>query len=388
MVHSGGVFWTWTFTEAQLTRNVFIGFAICFPSAFFVVLLATRNITLTVLSIVSVMAIVASVMGFCKWAMDWGLGIAESIAAVIVIGFSVDYVVHLAHMYVDAGHQSPPINGRNGRVAYALKSMGVTVISGAVTTFGSGFFLVLTQLIFFVKFSKLIMVTITSSLVVALCFFMPMLVLIGPEGTSGNLPCGEQHKDESDGFDKTKQGHSQQDGQYEANRPEPPQRVDQGNTLSFPHSTTQSNTQSTTQSTTQSGQGATGPQLVVDSSQPWSQLGDHTTTWEPASHASDAPNPRVAAAQGTSASYTPRPDTSSRPNQSPSTSTSWKSPETLASISASAGTGRTLSLSSATIDPATRDAYAKSLEKSREAFRRYQLYGLYGKTGIYHCTFP
>ena len=45
------------------------------------------------------MGIVASVMGFCKWAMGWGLGIAESIAAVIVIGFSVDYVVHLGHMY-------------------------------------------------------------------------------------------------------------------------------------------------------------------------------------------------------------------------------------------------------------------------------------------------
>ena len=145
MVHSGGVFWTWQFTEKQLTVNVFIGFAICFPCAFLVLVIATRNIIVSSVAIVSVIGIVSSVMGFCKWAMGWGLGIAESIAAVIVIGFSVDYVVHLAHMYMDASHQTPPINSREGRVAYALKTMGVTVISGAVTTFGSGFFLILTQ---------------------------------------------------------------------------------------------------------------------------------------------------------------------------------------------------------------------------------------------------
>lgn len=95
--------------------------------------------------------------------MGWGLGIAESIAAVIVIGFSVDYVVHLSHAYVEAGHRDPPINSRGDRVTYALKSMGSTVFSGAVTTFGSGLFLIFTQLIFFVKFSVLIMVTIASS---------------------------------------------------------------------------------------------------------------------------------------------------------------------------------------------------------------------------------
>ena len=192
MVHSGGIFWTWTFTEAQLVTNVFVGFAICFPCAFVILMLATRNIVVSLVAITSVVGIVASVMGFCKWAMGWGLGIAESIASVIVIGFSVDYVVHLAHMYVDAGHRTPPLNTREERVTFALKSMGVTVMSGAITTFGSGFFLVATQLIFFVKFSILIMVTIASSIIIAICFFMPSLALLGPENTTGDLQvmCG------------------------------------------------------------------------------------------------------------------------------------------------------------------------------------------------------
>ena len=53
MVHSGGVFWTWTFTEDQLVTNVFVGFAICFPSAFVVLLLSTRNIVVSSIAIVA-----------------------------------------------------------------------------------------------------------------------------------------------------------------------------------------------------------------------------------------------------------------------------------------------------------------------------------------------
>ena len=50
---------------------------------------------------------------------------------------SVDYVVHLSHVYVDAGHRNPPLNSRAERVTFALTSMGATVLSGAVTTFGT-----------------------------------------------------------------------------------------------------------------------------------------------------------------------------------------------------------------------------------------------------------
>jgi hypothetical protein len=37
--------------------------------------------------------------------MHWPLGIGESVAGIIVIGFSVDYVVHLGHMLEEADHK-------------------------------------------------------------------------------------------------------------------------------------------------------------------------------------------------------------------------------------------------------------------------------------------
>ncbi len=90
----GGVF-TWMFTQKGLVENVFSGLAICFPAAFIVLLLATHNLYLALCAITTVAGIVGCVLGVCKFYYDWGLGVAESIAAVIVIGFSVDFTVHL-----------------------------------------------------------------------------------------------------------------------------------------------------------------------------------------------------------------------------------------------------------------------------------------------------
>ena len=52
--------------------------------------------------------------------MGWELGTTEAIAAVIVIGFSVDYCVHLANAYVESaethrevGHNTPGAEDNN-----------------------------------------------------------------------------------------------------------------------------------------------------------------------------------------------------------------------------------------------------------------------------------
>ena len=58
------------------------------------------------------------------------LTLAESISGVIVIGFSVDYTVHLGHMYKEAWDQPT----REEKTRYALTHMGATVIGGGLTT--------------------------------------------------------------------------------------------------------------------------------------------------------------------------------------------------------------------------------------------------------------
>lgn len=67
--------------------------------AFIIMLIATRNCIIAVYAIISVMFIVANITAIMV-IVGWELGVPESVATVIVIGFSVDYVVHLAAHYV------------------------------------------------------------------------------------------------------------------------------------------------------------------------------------------------------------------------------------------------------------------------------------------------
>jgi predicted RND superfamily exporter protein len=101
LITEAGIEWTWMETEQGLVDGLFNGFAICFPVAFFVLLFATFNTIVSLFAIISIIFIVASVLGVVQM-NGYDLGVAESIAGIIVIGFSVDYVVHLAHMYMEA----------------------------------------------------------------------------------------------------------------------------------------------------------------------------------------------------------------------------------------------------------------------------------------------
>jgi predicted RND superfamily exporter protein len=63
------------------------------------------------------------------------MGVAESISVVILIGFSVDYVIHLSTDYMHS-----PFKGRHDKMTQAYGNMGISILSGAITTFGAGCF--------------------------------------------------------------------------------------------------------------------------------------------------------------------------------------------------------------------------------------------------------
>eukprot|EP00930_Biecheleria_cincta_P098828 TRINITY_DN90479_c0_g1_i1.p1 TRINITY_DN90479_c0_g1~~TRINITY_DN90479_c0_g1_i1.p1 ORF type:complete len:963 (+),score=141.32 TRINITY_DN90479_c0_g1_i1:58-2946(+) len=169
----------------ELLNGFFSGCLIALPVCFLVLILATMNLVVSLYSVIAVSAIVLSVLGFCKSAMDWDLGMGEAIAGVIVIGYSVDYTVHLCHMYCDAdahGHTS-----RAGRAEFAICNMGSTVFAGAATTMGAGAIMFACYVTFFTKMAVLITATIFYSCMYSLGFLVGMFFLVGPEGNAGNL---------------------------------------------------------------------------------------------------------------------------------------------------------------------------------------------------------
>jgi len=135
--------WGWMPTEKAFVTSAMQGMTIAIVFAFAILLIATRNIVLAILSILCVTMTIVSVV--CIMVLqDWQLGVAESICIVVLIGFSVDYVVHLA---ADFMHSSKAQRGDKMRQAY--REMGISIFSGCLTTAGSGAFLFGGQLVLF-----------------------------------------------------------------------------------------------------------------------------------------------------------------------------------------------------------------------------------------------
>ena len=175
----------WINGETGIVQGFYQGLTIAFPVAFCVLIFATGNIYITLLAIISVAFIVFGVLGFANYSLGWSLGIAESIAGIIIIGFSVDYTVHLGHMFTEG--EEAGLHTRELKFKYASKKMVTTVIGGAITTIGAGVFMFACQMQFFVKMAVLIVGTIVLSCMYSLGFFMATLVLVGPEREQGDL---------------------------------------------------------------------------------------------------------------------------------------------------------------------------------------------------------
>jgi predicted RND superfamily exporter protein len=73
---------------------------ISFAVAFLVLLVSTMNIFISIYASIVIINIVISVLAMI-YLLGWALGVIESIASIIVIGFSVDYVVHLSNAYLE-----------------------------------------------------------------------------------------------------------------------------------------------------------------------------------------------------------------------------------------------------------------------------------------------
>ena len=104
------------------------------------------------------------------------VGILEAILFIMVVGLSVDYAVHLADAYLESEYVT-----REHRTRDMLYKMGVSVLSGAISTLGSSFFMLFAYIIFLSKFGTYIFFIILQSIIFSLFPFTAMLDLFGPQ---------------------------------------------------------------------------------------------------------------------------------------------------------------------------------------------------------------
>ncbi|KAH8061427.1 hypothetical protein JL722_4046 [Aureococcus anophagefferens] len=128
-----------------------------------------RNYLMAIIATTTIGMITTIVLGFMH-VVGWGLGTLESILIVVVIGFSVDYTVHLADSYLSSEHDS-----REAKVKAALADTGASILSGAISTLGASCPMFGAQIIFFFKFAVFIFLTVALSLIFSLGFFAAAL---------------------------------------------------------------------------------------------------------------------------------------------------------------------------------------------------------------------
>lgn len=108
--------------------------------------------------------------------------VTVSLTLAILVGLSVDYVVHLAEAY----HHSP-YTDRQSRTRHMLQALGPSVLSGAATTIGASFFMLFAKIQFLLQFASCLMATIGFSLFFSLALFTTVMAMVGPEGDTGSI---------------------------------------------------------------------------------------------------------------------------------------------------------------------------------------------------------
>jgi predicted RND superfamily exporter protein len=149
--------------------------------AFLILLYATGNVVQSVVSIFCVTIVIVSIMAIMH-INGKKLGTAESISLVVLIGFSVDYIVHLSADYMHSAYFR-----RYDKMRQAYREMGVSILSGCITTFGCGFCLFFGNFTFFQTFGLVVTMTIFTSFIVAIFTFGALMHLWGPEQSFGML---------------------------------------------------------------------------------------------------------------------------------------------------------------------------------------------------------
>merc|ERR1712054_223002 len=182
-------------TQALYVSSAISGAALGVGLAFVVLLFATQHLRVAVFATLTILCTLLSVSG-CMAMFGWTLGTIEAILISITAGFSVDYVVHLAHAMVQKDNGHGPDAGEKS-VREAFSEMGVLVLSGMTTSIGASIFLFACQVQFFAKFGAFLCITIAFSWIYA-DFFFPALVATFGIGFSFQECKQGHHIDKSD----------------------------------------------------------------------------------------------------------------------------------------------------------------------------------------------
>ena len=167
--------WPWMESERAFFMNAINGMLISLAFACVAIFFATGNWIVTLYAVHAVGFICAAEIALLHL-RGYEMGVSESIGTLMVIGYSVDYVVRLAAHYIHSAALT-----RHARTTESIGEMGVSVFSGAMATIFSAIFLFGAKMNFFRKFAFMIITTVVLALIFSLIYYVALSHSFGPE---------------------------------------------------------------------------------------------------------------------------------------------------------------------------------------------------------------
>ena len=167
--------------KSTFINNALLGIGLNLIFNLIVLIMNTKNLYLSLIALFSITSIIITLISMIPF-MNWQFGLTESTCVIIYIGISFDYVVHICHQF-----QHSISFDRKDKMLDAYIQMGQTVFSSALTSCCSAIFLISCQTDTLYKFGIFLLLTILSSMGVALVFLPAMLFIFGPHQGQGDV---------------------------------------------------------------------------------------------------------------------------------------------------------------------------------------------------------
>eukprot|EP00039_Didymoeca_costata_P010145 m.136049 g.136049 ORF g.136049 m.136049 type:complete len:2274 (-) comp14722_c0_seq4:389-7210(-) len=178
------------------------GIATAFLLCFVAVTLFKANLRLMSITMTVILTNVITVLGLFSM-LGYKLGAIEAVSLSILVGTCVDYVIHMMEGYLEADPDhaagsreealralmqvKTDLSAREWRMKTAIVTVGVPVVSSAITTGGSAIFLTFASLLIFSRFGVIVVINTTVSIFLTLTLLPPLLAEFGPLTYKGSL---------------------------------------------------------------------------------------------------------------------------------------------------------------------------------------------------------
>lgn len=168
--------WVRMRVEIEFIKGVIWSSFLSMSCVFISLCVFTANIRLAMLAVTTILVIITTLMGLLVL-NGLKLGAVEAISLQIVVGMSVDYLLHLGHSYTTSSFYS-----RFGRSRHAFLEIGAPVVSASATTAVSSFVLIFTTIKVLATVGTIIFLMTVVAITESLLLFLPLLMWLGPTG--------------------------------------------------------------------------------------------------------------------------------------------------------------------------------------------------------------